>query len=160
VREHSWGRDVDQLEPPFEFIFACDVMYIHELVQPLVASLVALSGPSTEIYVAHGRNRQVGGAAGGAGRRWAARALFWALQQRIRCTCRGDELPILPPRPSPSATAVLLPTILQAYPEFAKAAQQYLTIEPVPPEQLDEVYQCSDVDVLLVRLHRASKYCR
>ena len=72
VREHSWGGDVAHLEPPFDFVFACDVMYIHELVQPLVASLVALSGPSTDIYIAHGRNRQVGGAAGSGGRRWAA----------------------------------------------------------------------------------------
>lgn len=35
--------------------------YIAEAVPPLVASLVALSGPATEVYISHGRNRQVGG---------------------------------------------------------------------------------------------------
>ena len=34
-----------------------DVMYVAEAVQPLVASLKALSGPRTDVLVAHGRNR-------------------------------------------------------------------------------------------------------
>lgn len=33
-------------------------MYVVEAVGALVASLVALCGPETEVYVAHGRNRQ------------------------------------------------------------------------------------------------------
>ncbi|KAL4447760.1 hypothetical protein ABPG75_004979 [Micractinium tetrahymenae] len=58
VEEHFWGTPVDTLEPPFDIVVACDVMYIAEAVPPLVASLVALSGPATEVYISHGRNRQ------------------------------------------------------------------------------------------------------
>ncbi|KAL4419147.1 hypothetical protein ABPG77_002660 [Micractinium sp. CCAP 211/92] len=59
VEEHSWGTPVgDGLEPPYDVVVACDVMYIAEAVAPLVASLVALSGPATEVYISHGRNRQ------------------------------------------------------------------------------------------------------
>lgn len=59
VVEHSWGTPVGSaLGAPFDIVVACDVMYIAEAVPPLVASLVALSGPGTEVYISHGRNRQ------------------------------------------------------------------------------------------------------
>ena len=37
-------------------------MYIEELVQPLLISLHALSHDTSEVYLAHGRNRQAEGA--------------------------------------------------------------------------------------------------
>ncbi|PRW45633.1 hypothetical protein C2E21_5777 [Chlorella sorokiniana] len=97
VLEHSWGEDVAPLGPPFDIIAACDVMYVAEAVEPLVASLCALSGPHSRIYISHGRNRQ-------------------------------------------------------AEPQFLAAAGQHFTIQTVPSEDLDEVYQCADVDVLLLTL--------
>ncbi len=39
-------------------MLSVDVMYIEDLVQPLITSLTALSHESTEIFLAHGRNRQ------------------------------------------------------------------------------------------------------
>eukprot|EP00878_Enallax_costatus_P010031 GHUV01010470.1.p1 GENE.GHUV01010470.1~~GHUV01010470.1.p1 ORF type:complete len:179 (+),score=53.42 GHUV01010470.1:849-1385(+) len=97
VCEHSWGcADVDDLQPPFDVITACDVMYIDELAPALVKSLVLLSGPDALIHIAHGRNRP-------------------------------------------------------AEPAFRKAAAQHFGIELVPSAELDEVYQCSDVNVLRLR---------
>lgn len=75
-------------------------MYVDELVQPLLQSLVALSSSSSSsrILVAHGRNRP-------------------------------------------------------AEPAFRAAAAAHFAVEVVPGSELDEVYQCSDVDVLrLMRL--------
>lgn len=80
------------------FCYAADVMYIDELIPDLVKSLVLLSGPSTTIYIAHGRNRPA------------------------------------------EAT-------------FVKAAHQHFTVEHVPDSELDEVYRCSDVDVLKLSPH-------
>lgn len=96
VVEHTWGTPVADLGAPFDVIVACDVMYIAELVPPLVASLAALSGPDTEVYISHGRNRQ-------------------------------------------------------AEPEFLEAARRHFNIEVVSSEELDEVYQCTDVDVIRLR---------
>lgn len=45
----------------------------------------------------------------------------------------------------------LLCTRLQAEEEFLAAAAPHFTIETVPDEELDTVYQCADVDVLLLR---------
>lgn len=49
-------------------------MYIAELIQPLIASLLALSGPDTDVYIAHGRNRQASTHEGAARRLHAAGA--------------------------------------------------------------------------------------
>jgi hypothetical protein len=38
-----------------------------------------------------------------------------------------------------------------AEPAFRKAAAQHFSIELVPRDELDDVYQCSDVDVLRLR---------
>lgn len=73
-----------------------DVMYVQELVQPLLESLLALSSSTTTVLVAHGRNRP-------------------------------------------------------AEPDFKAAAAAHFTVELVPGSELDEVYQCSDVDVLRLR---------
>jgi len=73
-------------------------MYVDELVQPLLKSLVALSSISSRILVAHGRNRP-------------------------------------------------------AEPAFRAAAAAHFAVEVVPGCELDEVYQCSDVDVLRLVQH-------
>jgi hypothetical protein len=67
-------------------------MYVHELVQPLLQSLLALSSSST-VLIAHGRNRP-------------------------------------------------------AEADFRAAAAAHFSIELLPGSELDQVYQCSDVDVL------------
>lgn len=80
-------------------------MYVEEFVPSLLQSLLALSGPSTVVYVAHGRNRP-------------------------------------------------------AEPAFRAAACQHFSIQLVPSEALDYVYQCSDVDVLqLKRLPEQKPLC-
>ena len=40
----------------------------------------------------------------------------------------------------------------QAEPQFLAAAGQHFCIQTVPSEELDEVFQCADVDVLLLTL--------
>ncbi|KAF8055749.1 METTL21A [Scenedesmus sp. PABB004] len=59
VVEHRWGTPpAGALAAPFDVVVACDVMYVHELVADLVASLRALVSPDRGVaYVAHGRNR-------------------------------------------------------------------------------------------------------
>lgn len=43
---------------PFDLVVASDVMYVHEAVPALLASLRALSqAPGAEVLLAHGRNR-------------------------------------------------------------------------------------------------------
>ncbi len=39
-------------------VLSADVMYIGDLVQPLIASLMMLSHEGSDIFMAHGRNRQ------------------------------------------------------------------------------------------------------
>lgn len=53
---HWWGTPVDSLDPPFDIIAACDVMYITEAIQALEKSLFLLAGDASKVYVAHGRN--------------------------------------------------------------------------------------------------------
>ncbi|PSC72502.1 lysine methyltransferase METTL21D [Micractinium conductrix] len=59
VVEHSWGEPpCAALQPRFDVIAACDVMYVCEAIPALVASLAALVARGGEIYISHGRNRQ------------------------------------------------------------------------------------------------------
>ncbi len=153
--------------------------YIAEAVAPLVASLVALSGPATEVYISHGRNRQVGGCRKG----WAVgseeqnqgsgagcvRAVGGCWQQLLCTAFRLMEHPplaelefycsrtLLAGRTAcPAALrAHLLPPAtarpLQAEPQFLEAAGKHFAIETVGSDKLDEVYQTADVDVLRLR---------
>ncbi|KAK9830124.1 hypothetical protein WJX72_009898 [[Myrmecia] bisecta] len=57
VAELRWGEHVASVQPPYDVVVACDVMYIEEAAAPLLATLRALSDGSTAICVAHGRNR-------------------------------------------------------------------------------------------------------
>lgn len=43
----------------------------------------------------------------------------------------------------------------QAEPQFLAAAAPFFNVKTVPSEDLDEVYQCADVDVLLLTLKPA-----
>ncbi len=49
----------------------------------------------------------------------------------------------------PAATKAQL--MVQAEPEFLKAAEKHFSVAHVPSEELDETYQTVDVDVLLLR---------
>lgn len=57
VRELVWGRDVTDLEPPFDLVLATDVIYDASVIHQLVDSLVKLSDERTQILLAYGRNR-------------------------------------------------------------------------------------------------------
>lgn len=61
VQELKWGTStshVVDLRRPFDVVIACDIMYICDAVQPLLASLRDLSCRQTKVYLAHGRNQQ------------------------------------------------------------------------------------------------------
>ena len=58
VEPLEWGTSVSKLPLPFDVVVACDVMYIPTAVGPLLATLAAITGPSSTVYVAHGRNQQ------------------------------------------------------------------------------------------------------
>lgn len=57
IKELMWGSDVRIFGPPLDVIVATDVVYNHDVVQPLIDSIRALSGPHTQVYFAYGRNR-------------------------------------------------------------------------------------------------------
>lgn len=140
VREHSWGSDASALHPPFDVVAACDVMYIEALAQLLVASLVALSGPQTRIYISHGRNRQVWLGTGGG---WGGLPDVGAgLREAPRTNAAASHAT---PHPDPCALTVF---VSQAEPEFLRVAAAHFDVARVPAAQLDALYQCSDVDVL------------
>ncbi|XP_028126557.1 protein N-lysine methyltransferase METTL21A-like, partial [Camellia sinensis] len=53
VAELSWGN-VDQIkavDPPFDYIIGTDVVYAEHLLEPLLQTMLALSGPKTTILV-------------------------------------------------------------------------------------------------------------
>ena len=58
VHELKWGASVSALTPPFDVVVACDVMYMHDAVEPLVQTLQDLTAQGSSIYIAHGRNQQ------------------------------------------------------------------------------------------------------
>lgn len=53
VQELRWGTDASHLNPPFDFIFASDCIYIVSFFADLAKSLEDLSGPNTRIYMAN-----------------------------------------------------------------------------------------------------------
>jgi hypothetical protein len=56
----EWGKEPDSsttlLKPPYEFIVASDIIYELVVIEDLVQSMVALSGPGTQVLLAY-RNR-------------------------------------------------------------------------------------------------------
>ena len=135
---------------------------VAEAVEPLVASLHALSGPETRVYISHGRNRQVRSAAWGCKGEHAS----FAASADCHMDCNGTAYqlvcilkPVSPEGPGCTGRQTSSygkhqppPDNLQAEPQFLAAAGQHFDITTVPPEDLDEVYQCADVDVLLLNL--------
>jgi hypothetical protein len=52
--ELTWGvTDLTQFKSEYDIILACEVIYEAELVQPLLDTLLALSGPETTIILAY-----------------------------------------------------------------------------------------------------------
>lgn len=131
VREHTWGADVAALAPPFDVISACDCMYVAEAIEDLVRSLVALSGPATEVLIAHGRNRQV---------RSPRDRLAWGRWMLAAPASRACCRWVL----AAAADLCLVGAAdlcLQAEPQFLEAAARHFTIEAVGSAELDELYQ-------------------
>ncbi|XP_028808139.1 protein N-lysine methyltransferase METTL21A [Neltuma alba] len=55
VSELQWG-DSDQIRavnPPFDFIIGTDVVYVEHLLEPLLQTIVALSGPRTTVLLGY-----------------------------------------------------------------------------------------------------------
>nr|ACR35140.1 unknown [Zea mays] len=54
VAELDWGNKehIKAVEPPFDYIVGTDVVYSEHLLQPLMETITALSGPKTKILVA------------------------------------------------------------------------------------------------------------
>ena len=61
VRELRWGAEAARAllrdEGRVDFVVASDIMYIHEAIDDLVATLDALCDADTTVLLAHGRNR-------------------------------------------------------------------------------------------------------
>jgi len=59
VTSLKWGSDVTQVKQyvPFDIVIATDTMFILEEVDSLFETIMAVSGDTTQIYFAYGRNR-------------------------------------------------------------------------------------------------------
>lgn len=64
-----WGNDkqIEALKPPFDYVIAADVVYLENIVQPLLETMSALAGPKTIILLGY----QI--------RQAEAHELFWRL---------------------------------------------------------------------------------
>ncbi|KAJ0806494.1 putative lysine methyltransferase, S-adenosyl-L-methionine-dependent methyltransferase [Helianthus annuus] len=53
--ELSWGNDdhIRALDPPFDYIIGTDVVYAEHLLEPLLYTMLALSGPKTTILIGY-----------------------------------------------------------------------------------------------------------
>nr|XP_043631044.1 protein N-lysine methyltransferase METTL21A isoform X2 [Erigeron canadensis] len=53
--ELSWGNNdhIRELDPPFDYIIGTDVVYAEHLLEPLLQTMLALSGPKTTIVIGH-----------------------------------------------------------------------------------------------------------
>ncbi|KAK9072620.1 hypothetical protein SSX86_009055 [Deinandra increscens subsp. villosa] len=53
--ELSWGNSdhIRALDPPFDFIIGTDVVYAEHLLEPLLQTMLALSGPKTTILIGY-----------------------------------------------------------------------------------------------------------
>nr|AFK43541.1 unknown [Lotus japonicus] len=62
VSELQWGDDshIKAVDPPFDYIIGTDVVYVEHLLEPLLQTTLALSGPRTTILLGYEiRNTQV-----------------------------------------------------------------------------------------------------
>ncbi|RAL46062.1 unnamed protein product [Cuscuta campestris] len=55
VAELNWGDEnqIKAVEPPFDFIIGTDVVYTEHLLEPLLQTILALSGPKTTILLGY-----------------------------------------------------------------------------------------------------------
>ena len=49
---YSFGEDAARLSPPFDFVVGADTVYSVDMIDPFVASLVALAGPRSTVVIA------------------------------------------------------------------------------------------------------------
>ncbi|CAM9844708.1 unnamed protein product, partial [Laminaria digitata] len=52
VLEYCWGKPLDGLAPPYDYVVACDCVYVERLVESLVWSMKQVSGRGTTLLVA------------------------------------------------------------------------------------------------------------
>lgn len=55
VAELDWGNKehIKAVEPPFDYIVGTDIVYSEHLLQPLMETITALSGPKTKILLGY-----------------------------------------------------------------------------------------------------------
>ncbi|XVE97830.1 hypothetical protein REPUB_Repub03eG0052400 [Reevesia pubescens] len=55
VAELDWGNEdhIKAVAPPFDYIIGTDVVYAEHLLEPLLQTIIALSGPKTTIMLGH-----------------------------------------------------------------------------------------------------------
>ncbi|KAK8597606.1 hypothetical protein V6N13_095008 [Hibiscus sabdariffa] len=55
VAELDWGNEdhIKAVAPPFDYVIGTDVVYAEHLVEPLLRTIIALSGPKTTIMLGH-----------------------------------------------------------------------------------------------------------
>ena len=159
---------------PFDLVVGCDLMYVAEAIPALVESLRALAalgrgrggetgggdgggggggGAASSVGVGGGgrRGERAGGGAGGSGSAAAAAAAAGA--DANASDGAGAAPGQFPPPPWPAAEVLIAHGRNRgAEPAFLEACRGVFDIARVPPGELDGVYQCSDVDVLRLRL--------
>ncbi|CBJ48314.1 conserved unknown protein [Ectocarpus siliculosus] len=59
VLEYDWGKPLDGLSPPYDYIVACDCVYVERLVESLVWSMARCSGRGTTVLVASEKREEV-----------------------------------------------------------------------------------------------------
>lgn len=55
IAQLYWGNrsQISALKPPFDYIIATDVVYIENIVEPLLSTFSDLAGPSTIIFLGY-----------------------------------------------------------------------------------------------------------
>ncbi|CAN8305930.1 unnamed protein product [Cochlearia groenlandica] len=55
VAELDWGNDdhISAVEPPFDYVIGTDVVYSEQLLEPLLHTILALSGPKTTVMLGY-----------------------------------------------------------------------------------------------------------
>ncbi|CAB1102005.1 unnamed protein product [Ectocarpus sp. CCAP 1310/34] len=59
VLEYDWGKPLDGLSPPYDYIVACDCVYVERLVESLVWSMARCSDRGTTVLVASEKREEV-----------------------------------------------------------------------------------------------------
>lgn len=59
VLEYCWGEPLDGLKPPYDYVIACDCVYVERLVESLVWSMSEVSGRGTTVLVASEKREEV-----------------------------------------------------------------------------------------------------